>query len=99
MDALLKQADRAGIDISDLIALPAGEYADPVLQNFYAELLAAGSVSSEAALSVGRQIEIADIADLNEAMIDVSGTALVGVYSHLLTGSENHLAAFDYFLA
>ena len=99
MDALLKQAELAGIDVSDLIALPAGEYADPALQDLYSDLLMAGSVSSDAALAVGRAVELTDIADLNEALPDVTGTTLVGVYSHLLAGSENHLAAFDFYLA
>ncbi len=99
LDALLKQADRAGIDVSDLIALPAGQYADPALQDLYGELLAAGSLSTDAALAVGREVELVDITDLNAAMTDVAGTTLVGVYSHLLAGSENHLAAFDFYLA
>ena len=99
MDALLKQAELAGMDVGDLIALPAGEYTNPALQDLYAGLLATGSVSTEAALSVGEQVELADMADLNEAMVDVAGTALVGVYSDLLAGSGNHLAVFDYFLA
>lgn len=98
MDALLKQASRAGVDVGDLLALPAGEYSDLALQALYAQLLDQGSVSSTAALAVGQQVELTDIADLNGAIVDGANTALVGVYSKLLAGSENHLAAFDYYL-
>lgn len=98
LSALVKQANRAGLDVSDLLALPAGDYQAPELASLFDQLLDAGSVSSAAALAVGRQIELADIADLNEAIADSANTALVGVYDRLLTGSENHLAAFDYYL-
>lgn len=95
LDALLKQADLAGVNVSDLLALPSGAYQDPALQELYTSLYQAGSVSQDAALSVGLLIEQTDIADLNAALDDVAGTALVGVYSNLLAGSENHLAAFE----
>lgn len=99
MASLVAQAERAGIDVGDLTALPEGQFLDTALQTMYADLLAAGSVSTEAALGVGRQVEIADIADLANAMADIAGTPLVGVYDRLSTGSEHHLAAFDQWLA
>jgi len=99
MDALLNQANLAGIDVSDLLVLPAGEYQDPALQSLFDDLYETGSVSQEAALSVGLFVEQTDMVDLNNALDDVAGTSLVGVYSRLLSGSENHLAAFDMWLA
>jgi hypothetical protein len=99
MDALLAQAERAGIDVSDLTALPEGQFLDDGLQAMYDELLAAGSVSPDAALNAGREIENADIADLAEAMNAVADTPLAGVYERLSAGSAHHLAAFDYWLA
>jgi hypothetical protein len=99
MDALLKQADLIGVDASALTELPAGQYNDPALQALYDALYTAGSASTEAALYVGQQVEQADIADLNLALGEAAGTSLVGVYTNLLNGSENHLATFDMWLA
>ena len=99
MDALIDQALLAGIDVSGVISLPSGEYLNEDLQTMYGELLAAGSVSSDAALMVGQQVEQVDIADLEEIMITVVGTPLETIYSNLESGSAHHLAAFDYWLA
>lgn len=99
MMSLITQAEFAGIDVSDLVSLPAGEYKNADLQTLYNELLATGSVSSDAALAVGQQVEQTDIADLTGAMAEVEGTPLVGVYAHLQAGSEHHLSAFDYYLS
>lgn len=99
MDALVTQAELAGLDIDGILALPAGEYINPELQTLYDDLLGAGSVSADAALAVGQQVEQADIADLGEAMVAVIGTPLETVYSRLETGSAHHLAAFDFWLA
>lgn len=99
MASLISQAERAGIDVSDLAALPVGSFLDAGLQATYAELLAVGSVSAEAALNVGRQVESADLADLAASLDEVAGTPLVGVYEHLQTASGRHLAAFDQWLA
>ena len=99
MNALIKQAGLAGIDVSELVSLPAGKYADPALQALYDSLYQTGSASTEAALSVGHQVEATDIADLNTAMADAAGTPLAGVYENLLMGSQHHLAAFDGWLS
>jgi hypothetical protein len=99
MNTLIDLAEKAGINVDDLIALPAGEFADAELQTMYDSLLASGSVSTDAALTVGREVELADIADLSAAIEGFAEPALVGVYSKLLSGSEHHLAAFDSWLA
>lgn len=101
-DALVKQAEGAGVDVGGLLALPAGEFADSDLQALYDELLAAGSASAEAALAVGQTVEQTDIADLTATLAAFDSgesVALVGVYAHLLNGSNHHLAAFDAALA
>ncbi len=98
MNALIDLAENAGINVDDLIALPAGEFADMELQQMYDSLLVSGSVSTEAALAVGYDVEVTDIADLSIAMDTFTEPALIGVYSNLLAGSEHHLAAFDSWL-
>ena len=98
LDALVVQATGAGVDVSSLIALPAGQYVNADLQDLYDQLIVTGSVSPEAALLVGQQVEMADIADLSNAMVSVVGTPLESVYSHLGVGSEHHLAAFNFWL-
>jgi hypothetical protein len=98
MNALINLAEKAGINVTDLIALPAGKFADAALQTMYDNLLATGSASTDAALAVGRAVELADIADLAAAMDSYAEPALVGVYGNLLAGSEHHLAAFDSWL-
>lgn len=98
METLLAQAERAGIDVSDLLALPEGEYLDAGLQALYGSLLTTGSESVTAALTVGQQVEQVDIADLSAAQIEVVGTPLATVYAHLLDASQNHLSAFNNWL-
>lgn len=98
MASLIKQAQQAGIEVDNLLALPAGQFADTGLQAMYESLLAQGSVSAAAALEVGKQVEEADIADLNEVMVSVAGTRLANVYDNLLAGSSQHYASFDAWL-
>ena len=54
-------------------------------------------LSLEEALAVGVLIEETDIADLIERLAGLEETApdVHNMYSHLLTGSEHHLAAFQ----
>lgn len=93
--ALLRLAEAANIDLSAISGLPAGQYANAELQALYDGLIAQASASTEAALEVGVMIETLDIADLQAALVEVVGTPLWTVYSHLLDGSQQHLAAFD----
>lgn len=99
MSALVTQAEKIGIDVDALLSLPEGKFANAELQVMYDELLATGSVSADAALEVGRLVEQADIADLDDAMISVVGTRLENVYGSLLTGSQQHFDAFDFWLS
>lgn len=75
--------------------LNAGEFTIPEAQAMYDELLAQGSESLEAALDVGVAIEEADIVDLRDAIDGLAAPRAVAVYENLLSGSQNHLAAFS----
>ena len=83
--------DRYGLaDPSD--GLAAGEFSDPAMQSLYDTLVAQGSESLVAALTVGATIEDLDIADLQTLATDTPDIALV--YANLEKGSRNHLRAF-----
>jgi len=92
---LIAQAESAGLDLDGILSLPDGQYSNPELQALYDTLLASGSVSATAALEVGVAIERTDIADLQLAIVDLVGTPLGTSYANLLSGSYNHLAAFE----
>ena len=94
-DTLVMLAQAADIDLSAISGLPAGQYADDELQSLYDSLIAQAGSSKQAALEVGIQIETLDIADLQAALVEVVGTPLWTAYSHLLEGSQHHLAALD----
>lgn len=98
--ALLGQAKAIGLDVSDLTSLAAGQYRNQDLQSLFGILVAQGSTSSFAALTVGKNIEILDIADLTAARALVpSGSPLYTVYGNLMNASNNHLNAFNNWLA
>ncbi len=77
--------------------LAQGELSDAGLQALYADLVAQGSASLDAALAAAVQIEVADIADLEQRMAGLDETApdVFNMYSHLLTASGYHQAAFE----
>jgi len=95
MATLVAQAEIAGLNLDTVLSFPKGSYSNPELQALYDTLLVTGSVSTTAALEVGVAIELTDIADLELAVIDLVGTPLGAAYAHLLSGSNNHLAAFE----
>nr|MBL8411565.1 DUF2202 domain-containing protein [Dechloromonas sp.] len=98
--ALVGQAKAIGLDVGDLTSLAAGQYQNPSLQSLFGTLVAQGSASSFAALTVGKNIEILDIADLTAARSFVpSGSPLYSVYGNLMNASNNHLNAFNNWLA
>ncbi len=85
--------DRYGIaDPTD--GLAAGTFASTSTQSLYKELLASGSANVEAAYTAARTVESTDIADLKSAMSSLEAPDVSAVYTHLLAGSEQHLAAF-----
>ena len=100
MATLLGQANAIGLDVSDLTSLAAGQFQNPTLQSLYLNLVAQGSTSSFAALTVGKNIELLDIADLTaaRALIPMDST-LYTSYGSLMNASYNHLNAFNTWLA
>ena len=75
--------------------LPAGDYAFDALDELYNTWYAQGSASIEAAYQVGVDLETRDIADLKEALAAATQDDVKAALERLLSGSENHLAAFE----
>ena len=93
MDAVLQELTARGI--ADPVAgYEPGTFANADLQALYNELVAQGSESVVAALTVGATIEDLDIADLQEALAGTSADSTRWVFENLMSGSENHLRAF-----
>jgi len=80
--------------IADPANSQAGVFTDGTLQTLYDKLIADGQASVVAALQVGVAVEEHDIADLESALTATNKTDLKQVYTNLLNGSLNHLAAF-----
>lgn len=96
VDALLTQAGQAGVEVGDLTGMPKGRFVNPNIQALHDSLLARGSGSLQAAMGVGRDIEIQDIADLDAAMAALPATStLYATYGQLQWASNNHLNAFN----
>jgi hypothetical protein len=74
--------------------LPAGEYADPAIQELYDTWKAQGLESFEAALQVGVDLEERDIADLEATLDEIDRADVQTVLSRLLAASQHHLRAF-----
>jgi hypothetical protein len=72
-----------------------GVFKDPELQRLYNELVAQGGASLQEALAVGIAIEKLDISDLKTLRAETSRATIKRVYTSLLGGSYNHLAAFN----
>ena len=72
-----------------------GVFTNPAFAELYKDLVAAGSVSIVDAYEVGVIIEEMDIEDLAEALLEVQKADVRTVFENLLSGSENHLAAFE----
>ena len=72
-----------------------GQFVNSHLQDLYNQLISAGSVSLVEALKVGAAIEEIDILDIKkEIAADSKYTDITGVYTNLMSASENHLRAF-----
>ncbi|MEW6677318.1 MAG: DUF2202 domain-containing protein [Pseudomonadota bacterium] len=97
---LVAQAEGAGLDVSDLTSLGAATFLNPDLQTLYGQLVAKGSTSRYAALTVGRDIELLDIDDLTAAQALVpADSSLYAAYGNLRSASYKHLNAFNTWLA
>lgn len=93
MNAVLRQLERYGIADPAADTRP-GEFRDADLQRMYDTLVARGQRSRSAALAVGRTIERADIADLDERLEQVTTPSIERVFTNLRAASERHLRAF-----
>jgi len=93
-DAVKALLDKYGVE-DPAADTEEGEFENEELQELYDTLLEIGEQSLADGLQVGVTIENKDITDIAEA-IDLSRRYpdIVQVYSNLLAGSENHLAAF-----
>jgi hypothetical protein len=73
-----------------------GEFVNEKLQALYDALVESGSAGLIEGLIVGVTIETKDITDIVEAIeLSAAYPDIVIVYSNLLAGSRNHLAAFE----
>ena len=75
--------------------VPAGQFSDATVQATYDQLLARGQENLAAALQVGQDVEQADIDALRAAMDGLNAPDVQRTYTHLLTASQHHLAAFE----
>ena len=80
--------------LTDTTPAAAGKFTYPELQALYDELIVLGNKSLEDALAVGVMIEQADIADLQAALKATKEKPIRNVFTNLMEGSYNHLAAF-----
>jgi hypothetical protein len=92
MDAIKTLLDR--YQLKDP-ALGPGRFTNPDLQAMYNALIKQGNVSVVNALNVGVTIEETDIEDLQSGLAITVHNDIERVYQNLMTGSENHLAAFQ----
>jgi len=95
MDAMLRLLVKYNIE-DPVISDEVGVFPPGVFQDLYDDYIAQGSISLLEALQVGVNIEELDIADLQYQINEVvDNPDILRVYSNLLTGSENHLEAFN----
>jgi hypothetical protein len=74
--------------------LPAGEFENQDLQNYYNQFIDEGSKSIVNALKIGATIEDLDIVDLENYIKATSNTSIISVFESLQCGSKNHLNSF-----
>ena len=77
------------------VGMPAGKFSEHWAQDLHDKLVAEGLVSEKNAMRVGVKIEELDIADLEQPLARTQQSDIRSVYTHLLAGSKNHLAAFN----
>ncbi len=94
MDAIERLLDKYGIP-DPAAGMGIGEFSDLVLQDLYTELVDLGSETLIGAMEVGVIIEEKDILDINKALDSTTHRDVIRVYTNLLAGSYNHLAAFN----
>jgi hypothetical protein len=81
--------------VDPTVGLAEGEFLDQDLQALYDSLLASGSVDRAGAIAAGIAVEEKDIADIEVMLASDLPSDVVSVLERLLSGSQNHLAAFQ----
>jgi len=91
MDAIAQVLTSYGIQYT---ILPAGQFADSLLLNFYNQFITSGSINSSNALQIGATIEDLDISDLEKYTAQTTNETVINVFNSLECGSRNHLRSF-----
>ena len=94
MDAIEVLLDRFGIVDPIIDESDVGNFADPILQTLFDDLMISGMQSEMDALKVGGTIEETDILDIQRAIESAENQDIIAAYENLLCGSRNHLRAF-----
>lgn len=94
MDTMAAMINRYGI-ADPVTSNAVGSFTNPSLDALYDRLVAQGRSSRDAAIEVGIFIETTDITDLQRAIDESTHADLDQAYQNLLSGSYNHLAAFN----
>ena len=81
--------------VDPTIGLAEGEFVDQELQALYDSLLASGSIDRAGAIAAGIAVEEKDIADIEVMLASELPSDVASVLERLLSGSQNHLAAFQ----
>jgi hypothetical protein len=81
--------------VDPTVGLAEGEFLDQDLQALYDSLLASGSVDRAGAIAAGIAVEEKDIADIEVMLASELPSDVASVLERLLSGSQNHLAAFQ----
>jgi hypothetical protein len=80
--------------VDPTVGLAEGEFVNQDLQALYDSLLASGSVDRAGAIAAGIAVEEKDIADIEVMLASELPSDVASVLERLLSGSQNHLAAF-----
>ena len=80
--------------VDPTVGLAEGEFINQDLQALYDSLLASGSVDRAGAIAAGIAVEEKDIADIEVMLASDLPSDVASVLERLLSGSQNHLAAF-----
>jgi hypothetical protein len=81
--------------VDPTVGLAEGEFLDQDLRALYDSLLASGSVDRAGAIAAGIAVEEKDIADIEAMLATDLPSDVASVLERLLSGSQNHLAAFQ----
>ncbi|MEI6694756.1 MAG: DUF2202 domain-containing protein [Bacteroidota bacterium] len=91
MDAIKSLLDANGTAYT---ILPAGQFSEAALQNYYNQFIVDGAISLSKALAIGATIEDLDIVDLQKYTNETTNQSVIDVYGKLECGSRNHLRSF-----